>query len=404
MSYYQSFECFPIGKNARIVSCLSLTTTNIIPFNGELCKDYAELNLKDDQVTDIIFSICLFEPQLFDDYTEWLQISIANCERIFKNLKNIYILYDTAKYQKNITSKLNIRHIFVPFFLLRSSVTKNTNVRPWSPHHKKALYLIGDVRNRRHKFPLLYDFYKNNQLHLLEYSLDEKMYNKDKNYFSEDDFRSLIYTLNKDYDAKLDINKLKGLYYSLKRIFPRDKYNLADSVDMRMNSCAYIFPDEYNLTSLEIVAETHFHNIVEDREYPYHFPFTEKIWKPILLERPFLTISYNDVAYKSLELLGFKTFIEYTGVRLINNHDNNIQKYTYVTMRRTTNFLNNMVKYQNQIADDIAHNKKRWNILCNNEWDNLYRSCPILTNITKQEFGNSLITPGDIGKFHKYCV
>lgn len=404
MDYYESFECFPINKFTRIISCTSITTSDMMAFNGELCREYSSLNLRDDQVTDVIFSLCLFEPRLLEDYTAWLQESISNCERIFLNLKNVYILYDTAPYNKNIESKCNIQHVFVPFFLLRSSFTKNTNVRAWSPSYKKALYLIGDVRNRYHKFPLLYDFYKNDLLNLLEYSLDEKIYNRDNNYFSDDNFRSLMYILNTYYDTDIDINKLMGLYFSLKRFFPRDKFSIFNSNRVHMNYCAYTFPDEYNITSLEIVAETHFHNILQNRPHPYHFAFTEKIWKPIFLERPFITISHNDLAYKSLELLGFKTFVEYTDIPLINDNDNNIRKYTETTIRRTTNFFKNMVRYEKQIAADIAHNKKRWNVLCNNEWDNLYKNCPALATITKQEFGNCLIIPADLNQFHKYCI
>jgi hypothetical protein len=369
-----------------------------------VCNEYSHLNLKNDQVTNIIFSLCLFEPQLKDDFTIWLEQSILNCEQIYPNLKDVYILFDTAKYNKKINSNIKLHHVFVPFFLLRSTVSENINIKKWSPRYQKALYMIGDIRNRQHKFPLLYDFYKHNKLSLLEYSLNEKPYDNHKDYFTHDNLIALINILNSNYNTDFDLNKLKGLYLRLKRVFPRDKYNLSDHSHMRMNHCAYMFPDEYNTTSLEIVAETHFFNLLEDSRHPYHFPFTEKIWKPILLGRPFVTISHNDMAYKSLELLGFKTFIEYTEIPYINNNESNIQKYTLTTIRRTNNFIKNMGKFENQIQEDIEYNKKRWSELCDVEWENLYANCPPLKNITKQEFGNSLIATGNIGCFHKYCI
>lgn len=393
---------FPLNKKTWLISPkYTNNKDDLIPFQGDYNPVY-ELNYNYHLTENLIIGLCLFEPQVYCDYTEYVQKSLDTCKTVFPNLKNVYVLCDQAKFiLQNIQSYYNVIKIELPFYFLRSTITDTEQFTEWSANNKKAIFLIGDIRARPHRFPLLVEFFYNNDIELLHYSLDHDMYGQ--NYLEEDRFNGIINYLNFAYNTNLNTTSFKELYHKLAKVLPNDPYNSPDFV--LQDRCGYTYPLQWNESSLNLVTETLFYENDLDRKNTI-FPFTEKIWKPILSGKPFITVSENDVLYKLLEKLGFKTFLEYTNYKekIEGNARINIdlQHLINTSYMRVKSFLSNQEKYTENIKHDILHNVNRYKQLSEETWNNLYMLCPPLKEITKKEFCNALVNIPDIATFKKY--
>ena len=107
----------------------------------------------------------------------------------------------------------------------------------------------------------------------------------------------------------------------------------------------------YEHTKVSLVSET-----MDNKNYPYRGFITEKIWKPIVCEHPFVVMSYYDYL-KELKELGFKTFSNVWD----ESYDSVTNPYRraeeIVKMLPTIKKLDAKILYE-QTADIRAHNKK----------------------------------------------
>lgn len=373
-------------------------------FSGEKPIDFDLTSYNFSEVKNLMIGTGVQEVNSYKDHTQYLQKTIDNSYKVFPNLENIYIFYTTVYFQPNkLVAKSNITFIDIPYFLLRSTLTDTSQFTPWNIGDGKAICLIGDIRHRIHKFPLLYHFYQKNKLDILNYSLMDDHYKV--NHFSQHHMDFVVNLLNETTGSTFDLESFEILYNSLRKEFTNDK-GFKDQGLAGIDTYTHFFPQDWNNSTCNLVLETCFFGLnnhlskqlyVENYEdTPDKFYLSEKIWKPILSGKPFITISEKDMLYKELESLGFKTFLEYTDHSEKINIDylehspckitNNLNIYLELCLNRTESFLHNVTKYKENIIEDINHNMKLWKKISNDAWENVYKLCPPSKNMTKTEF------------------
>lgn len=409
-----SIFSFPITKETwAITTDCTLFPEQLELFTGQSMSDIDVRST----VENLVIGISLYEPRTSGDYSFWLQNVLDFCKnsRHFPKLKNVYILYDTAYIgTDSFATSYNVYKIKVPFLFLRSELSKKRSPmlksKPWDKSNGKILYLIGDIRNRPHKFPVLYEFYINNSLDILEYTLNTDFGFWEQNIHPMDvrHWGSTTFMLNIAYDLKLSHNDFVNLYKKLERRFSQDSYRSANKMENGINVLTYHFPNEWNDASLIIANESSF-SIPVDPEFrnSEDFPFTEKIWKPILTKKPFMSNSEFDGVETTLEKMGFRTFSKYTDYSKkislpMDMRHATVRYYASTTYKRSKNFIQNMDKYRNEINDDIEHNYQHWNTLLQISWDSLYSACPPLSKISKEDFCDSFMTTPISDVFTKY--
>jgi len=336
-------------------------------------------------INNLIVNLHLLEvSNVYDDYTDLVGLISNKIRFMFPNLKNIYVLYQTAyfdmdKIRPNLKTDIEIIPIYFPLYMLASTTeNKNMPIIDWtnSRNINKANWLVGNLFNsstksQRRKAELLFEFIKNN-INCLEYSMEELInietsrdtINYIEHYYGE-------FSLN-DFKHKF-YRKLKDAFYSLSGIEYLDG-----------------LPKDWNDYGLVIQTDSYFCNPIPTKwRHNDNYPLSEKIWKPIKTKKPFVAYSEYDQIYRDLRRMKFKTFLDYTDhPKLLNlpvesiNDDNqrwaNMKKYTEVTYSRTTSFLNNIEKYKEQIALDTEYNYNHLKNLSKQEWKRITEKCPPL--------------------------
>lgn len=390
---------YPVSKNTWYVT-LTHHINDTHPLNGEFDSIYNEpygiyyhpdnLNL----VENLIISFYLYEPRFNFDCSSWIQSSLDFCQtsNIFPNLKNVYLLYDGVNIRlENIHSNYNVSKLHIQYYLLRSSLNyqrSNYGVcTEWKPNDSKPLFLLGNGI-RLNRFPVLYEFFINDNIDILEYSLDFKGIHYTDDFFTNIVHDQFFQQTSEQFNitkAEL-INDYIHLQYSFK-----DNYRNAVNAIGHFNASAYYYPIEWKKSPLILVSETYFlHPSYYDHEWNNESnSFSEKIFKPLLTKKPFISCGFEDGQYRQLEEMGFRTFLEYTGYpdKIMINWEHcpnwELRKHAQLTYNRVLGFLENMQKYQKQIENDVNHNYLLWRKLCEDEWSKLYKECPPLSTINK---------------------
>ena len=398
-----------------LIEC-SAPADELSPFNGEIdSKEFPRSGL--DNIEHLIIGICLYEPQTCSNYTTWINETLKYCteSNMFPNLKSVYVLYDNPNI--NVSKLIHYYPIQggrTRYFLLRSDGTEEKAVglepKNWideSCQNGKAVFMLGDITNRQHKFPLLYKFYSNNKLDYLEYSLTYVLNQQNHQVgqqFKIENYDILIEVLNDIYRLNLNLESIQSLYNEFARELPGDKFSeMAHQRRQSFDLANYVFPPAWNDAGLIINPETWWrHPVAEEYRYPEDamiFSVTEKTWKPIATKRPFIGISVNDVFDKTLESLGFRTFRKYT------NHPDlidipigfcdpeAIDKYLNITYERIISFIDNMHTNKHDIWEDIQYNHQRWQTVLEREWDLLYQHCPPLKHVPKEKILRLFVVP-----------
>lgn len=388
----------------------SVSGDDLTPFCGEIdSQDFPKSKL--DQIEYLIIGIALYEPQLRGDYTSWVENSLKYCKEsnIFPNLKSVYVLYESAKIDfYKLTDCYPVHGGRTRFFLLRSDGTEEKAIglesTSWIDHNnKKAMFMLGDITNRLHKFPLLYKFHVENKLEYLDYSLNYAL-NEDVmgNQFMLDNYDLVIQMLNRIYDLNLDINSMRDLYFKFARTLPGDQFSeLAKKKIQAFDIANYVFPPGWNDASLIINPETWWrHPVAEENRYPEDamiFPVTEKTWKPIATKKPFIGISVNDVFDRTLESFGFRTFRKYTkhpeliDIPIGYADAVLLEKYLTIAYERVTSFIDNLEENKYDIWEDVQYNHERWKQVLEREWDLLYQHCPPLKHVPREKILRAFI-------------
>lgn len=394
------------------------TSNNLLPgFEGEIhTHDISSSQLH--EIEYLIVNISLFEPQACGDYTPWINNSLQYIKEsnIFPNLKSVYVLYDNAKVSfSEIKDHYPVYGNRTRSFLLRSDGTEekasiygcSINSNRWVDfNNKKAIFMIGDVSNRPHKFPLLYKFHCENTMDYLDYSLTHLLNLGHQSItFNHDFFDAVVGTLNKIYDTTFDLNDLEKLYYQFYREFPGDRFaelnkSPLESLKHPFNFATYIFPPQWDITSLVLLAETSWrHPVPEETRYPEDaniMSTTEKAWKALITKKPFISISEGDVLDKTLESLGFRTFRKYTSrpdFIDLNEHADDIKEHINVTHERVISFIDNLEQNKHAIWEDVEYNYVRWKLVLEQEWNQLFQNCPPLKNEPREKILKTFAWP-----------
>jgi hypothetical protein len=272
----------------------------------------------------------------------------------------------------------------------------------WSPNGKRALFLIGDML-RINRFPVLYEFYRNSDLHKLEYSLDYNYIGRFSNinqFYNTDTFKKFLSFMKEAYN--LNYNEFKKKYTLLERKLVEDSFDakVKSALFSHFDISAYHYPKQWANSSLIITMETQFFNIISEQPNSKETnTFTEKIWKPISTRKPFILCSDKDYQYSILESMGFKTFLEYTSHpnKISHSYKDMTDKsyYPKLAYQRTCSFLNNMSKHERQIKNDTEHNYSLWLKLGKELWEKLYIECPVIQEIPKHNIINLCLLAGE---------
>lgn len=396
----KKFYSFPYNQKLWILTINQLVDVdNTLVFSNEVTKGFDLIEYDFDLVTDLIIGTGINEFHAHGDHTQYLQNTIFNCHIRFPNLQNIYILYTTVSFNEDkIISKCPVTCMYLPYFLLRSTLTDTTQFTKWTTGDKKAIFPIGDIRNRPHRFPLLFYFKLQDDLDLLNYSLHNIHYNDTCDYFSSNHIQRVCNWLSSCFEHTYNFSEFENLYNSLVRYFPKDQIYINRQNHFGLSLYTHCYPGGWNDASCMIVAETAFDRF----RYPQgikilnahaDFYFSEKIWKPILSQKPFITISENDAIYHQLEKMGFKTFLNYTDcpektefTNIPVNDALYYKKHIILCHKRVKSFLNNIETYKDEILEDTLYNLEKWKEVSSNAWEDLYSTCPPTRHITKDDF------------------
>jgi hypothetical protein len=248
-----------------------------------------------------------------------------------------YIFHPTGK--SLIEKKQDNFHFFDTWAMATYRHCKNHYNKFWNPDTKKALFLVGKPFKIQ-RIGLLNNFYKNNLMDYLHYSLycPPRRENVDK-------IKDLnLSDLTEDYQINkllIDINK--------------------PSLDVNYEECHTTNVFEYrgfptNLTyfkntSLSIVSETYLTYTNDATIMPY---VTEKFYRAVANNHPFITLgdSFYD---EHLESIGYKTFNEFFLPK--PKFRNDIRYVQWVT-NSVKHFLDNAVKNKLAIEQIVNHNHK----------------------------------------------
>ena len=169
------------------------------PFRGHLdtLVDQSVIN----DIEYLVIGFALFEPQVNSNHTSWIEDCLHYCKtsNLFPNLKSVYVLYENTYINfTSLTDHYPTYGVRLNYFLLRSEGTEekaigidNSYDNTWFRkaevnlgfNYNKAVWMIGDITNRPHKFPLLYKFHTENKLDVLDYSLTYRLNDQTNEHF-----------------------------------------------------------------------------------------------------------------------------------------------------------------------------------------------------------------------------
>ena len=385
------------------------------PFRGHI--NTANITTTDlENVDHLIIGFMLYEPQICDDFTDWVKdtVNYLHQSNMFPNLKNIYILYSSVTVN---VAKLPDHYMIYGhqprYYILRSDGTeeKSIGLDPSSNWidtlaNPKAIWLIGDVTNRPHKLPLLYKFVTTNSLDSLDYSLTSVLNESDMGFIFDKNYpqryEGLIRTFKQAHDMDIDYDQLIEIYNSLVKTLPGDEWsNLIQAGKHSFDLANYAFPKEWNDACLVVMPETWFDHPHPSSRHNRHFwesntyPTTEKTWKPIATKKPLLGISKFDQQEKTLESLGYRTFRKYTTRPELLDNEHDIKVYIDVAHERIMSFLSQCKNYRQDIQEDIEYNYEHHQRVLKDEWELLYKSCPPLKHVDKTKFLRLFTVPAE---------
>lgn len=400
--------CFPLTKKTWALNVDHPQGEDLEFFTGQISpevirKKYnTQKNLE--QVEHLVVALGIYELGFTSNCTKWVKscLEFLESSKIFPNLNTVYFLYHSIYFDLNeITSNFNIKKVFCNYLLLRSSLTDIATLNKNKVHNnsnkKFAMFLLGDG-GRINRLPLLYEFFQNNNLSILEYSFRSEFpwYETSDAFFSRLSNQELLKYMMTEFQVKEE--ELKENILNLQRkISSEDFFSIFYSKGA-FDSTAYYFPKEWFSATVILMMETSFYNKWDNKK----LNFTEKMYKPILTKKAFITCSNQDYLYSVLEENGFKTFLEYTDypdkISTDFNENKNLRQYSELTYKRTVNFINNSEKYKNNIQDDIEHNFERWVNICEKTWVNFLEECPPIKELDKKTISKVFI----MGESAKY--
>jgi hypothetical protein len=262
---------------------------------------------------------------MVSDYAESLNVSYH------------FLLHDTAKFLTN--DRTNVHYINTwAYITYKHSINRHRN--KWYPESKKALFLIGKpIKHQR--IGLVNEFYRNNLLHYLDYTLHLPYSIENTNAIRE-----------LGIDSLQDENYLREFLTNIQR--PSNDLVLENQ--FTSTGFEYTgFPTNlryYKNTCLSIVSENSF--TFHDsgmRPTPY---LTEKMFRAVVNHHPFVVIGDSGIS-DYIKSLGYKTFDDFF---IPGNNKTFINTETTIAWaaKSVKHFIDNVDRNKDAIRDLVSHN------------------------------------------------
>lgn len=239
------------------------------------------------------------------------------------------------------------------FSTFEASLKPSVLVPPYNPTNNANLFLNYNRRPRVHRFLFLYYIKKLGLLDRGLYSYagetfnDEDFYIKNNKLFyksARNPFGSFDFVTNVDSEIANSINK--------------KEFNIGtQSLVENLALSPYIYED-YSSTFLSVVNETNVDNQI--------MFLSEKIWKPILIEHPFLVIG-NPGTLAMLKEMGYKTFSKWWDESYddIEDFTERIKAVTSIIEDLSKKSIDELKSLRVEMQETLTYNRAAFNVIKN---------------------------------------
>lgn len=346
--------------------------------------------------TTCIVGLLIFDGFLYkntDEFYAWL----AKVEKSSKKLgiQKLFLMPGQAHNYQHEIDKRNLDFEILEFHWPVQECMNNcaiTDSVSWNSNTEKFLFL-GGVPSRINRIGTLARLYESGMLHkhgVWSFFPPASDYDKEwcRNYLSEytdEEYNQFLINCKNDLDKKY--SEVSN-YSSLSGV-ELEEYKIFES-DLAKNP--YLIDKSYfTNTSISILSECWY----IEKNITNKF-VTEKIWKAVINDHPFILTDHPDrILY--LKELGLKTFEEYFPIPTYGTMSFDDQTTALIT--NLEYFLKNAYKHEDKIIKDIAHNKQ--------VFLNLYNNNQKILNRLKSDYGlldssyNKYIVDGKLSVYYR---
>jgi hypothetical protein len=305
--------------------------------------------------TNCIVGLMLFDGFLYkntDQFYNWLR----RLERSAKNLgiKKLFLMPGQCQNYQTELDRRELDFEILKFYWPVQECYNNYNsfnVASWNSDTHKFLFL-GGVPSRKNRIGTLSKLYENDILHnhgvwsfFPPWTEHDKQWCRNYlSHYTEDQYIKFIDECKNDLDGKY-IEVLKYSTMTGKEILE------SKVLEQPLWLNPYMIDNTYfQKTSISIVSD----GWPDSKSKDYKF-FTEKLWKAVVNNHPFLLSDHPDRFAYAREL-GLKTFDEYF---LIPDYGfMEFKNQTDALIINLKHFLNTAKSKEKEIRDDIEHNKQ----------------------------------------------
>jgi hypothetical protein len=326
--------------------------------------------------TNCIVGLMLFDGFLYKN-TEQFYNWLHRLERSAKNLgiKKLFLMPGQCH---DYQGELDKRHLDFEILKFHWPVQEcynnynSQNVASWNADTHKFLFL-GGVPSRKNRIGTLAKLYESNMLHghgvwsfFPPWTEHDKQWCRNYlSHYTNNEYNTFIQECQSDLDGKY-LEVLKYSSMSGKEILDSKIFETSLSINPYLIDNSY-----FQKTSISIVSD----GWPDSKSKDYKF-FTEKLWKAIVNNHPFLISDHPDRFAYAREL-GLKTFDEYF---LISDYGFlDFEKQTDALVINLKHFLNTAKSKKNEIRNDIEHNKQ--------VFLNLHKNNEKIINLLKTDYG-----------------
>jgi hypothetical protein len=253
------------------------------------------------------------------------------------NIPYHFLLHDTAT---SLTSHWKNVHYLNTWGYITYKHSINRHKNRWHPESKKALFLIGKpVKHQR--IGLMNEFYRNNLLDYLDYTLHLPYSRENTNSIRE-----------LGIDSLQDENYLRKFLTDIQR--PSNDIVLENQI--KSTGFEYTgFPTDlkyYKNTCLSIVSENSFtFHDTDIKPIPY---LTEKMFRAVINYHPFIVIGDTGIS-DYIKSLGYKTF-DHFFIPSNNKTFINTESTLSWAAKSVKHFIDNVDKNKDAIRELVSHN------------------------------------------------
>lgn len=305
--------------------------------------------------TNCIVLLMLWDGFLYKD-NEKFYLLLKRLEHSVKNLgiKKIFIMPGQCHNYQHELDKRNLDFEILEFHWPVQECYNNYNsfdVASWNANTQKFLFL-GGVPSRKNRIGTLSTLYESGILQTNGiWSFFPPWTDKDKewcrhylSHYTDNQYNKFLNDCNRDLDGKyfevLQYSTMSGKEVVDSKVFEKPLWLNPYMIDNNF----------FQKTSISIVSD----GWPDSKSKDFKF-FTEKMWKAIMNNHPFIVSDHPDRFIYAKEI-GLKTFDEYFLIPEYGLME--FEKQTDALVINLKHFLNNAKSKEKQIRADIEHNKQ----------------------------------------------